>query len=327
MKSFTLALSAMLMTTTAALAVETLKPADMTIALVYGIKGDPFYVTMEKGARAKADQLGVKFVADGPSQWNAALQTPIIDAMIARRVNGLVAVPNDPTAMTASLERVNQAGIPVATADTYVGDGNYGSGSVTFPVSYVASNNFAGGETACKALIKSMDGKGSLYILVSTPNVPSDTARRDGCQAAITATNGAVKLAGVDYTQSNATVATGLAQGALQRDKSIGAIFGGNLFSAQGAAAAVRTAGLEKTVKVASFDAPEEAIASLKDGLIDIVVAQQPAKIGADAVQAVYDALTGKTADIQKKEEVPFVIITRENVDTPEAQAAVYKAH
>ena len=31
-----------------------------TVALVYGIKGDAFYVTMEKGAKAKADELGVE---------------------------------------------------------------------------------------------------------------------------------------------------------------------------------------------------------------------------------------------------------------------------
>jgi ribose transport system substrate-binding protein len=326
MKSLSIALSAVLLSSTAVFAAQPVKPADMTVALVYGIKGDPFYVTMEKGARAKADELGIKLVADGPSQWNAALQTPIIDAMIARKVTGMVAVPNDPTAMVAALERVNQAGIPVATADTYVGDGDYEKGSTTFPVSYVASNNFAGGQTACKALIDAMGGKGSLYVLVSTPNVPSDTQRRDGCKAAVDATNGAVKLAGIDYTQSSATVATSLTQGALQRDKSIGAIFGGNLFSAQGAAAAVRTANLAGTVKIASFDAPEEAIASLREKLIDIVIAQQPAKIGADAVQAVFDTLTGKSAEVKRKVAVPFVVITRENVDTPEAQASIYKA-
>lgn len=324
MKKIAAALAAVLVSTTAVTAAS-LKPADITIALIYGIKGDPFYVTMEKGARAKAEELGIMLVADGPSQWNPSLQTPLIDAMIAKKVNGMVAVPNDPTAMIAVLERASQAGIAMATADTFVGDGDYKNGSVTFPVTGVSSDNFAGGETACKALIDSMGGKGSLYVLVSTPNVPSDTLRRDGCKAAVEATNGAVKLAGVDYTQSNATTATNLTQAALQRDKDIGAVFGGNLFSAQGAAAAVRTANLQGTVKIASFDAPEEAIASLRDGLIDIVIAQQPAEIGAVAVQSVYDSLTGKT-DIAAKIAIPFVTITRDNVDSPEAQSAIYKA-
>ncbi|MCB1497354.1 MAG: substrate-binding domain-containing protein [Bauldia sp.] len=296
-----------------------------TIALVYGIKGDAFYVTMEKGAQAKADELGVTLLADGPSQWNPAIQTPIVDAMIARKVDGLIAVPNDPQAMIAVLQRANDMGIPVVTTDQFIGDGDYANGSVTFPLSYVASDNFGGGKLACETLIEGMGGKGTLYVLVSTPNVPSDVARRDGCLAAVEATNGAVELAGVDYTQSNATIATTQTQAALQKNPNITAIFGGNLFSAQGASAAVKTANLAGTVKIASFDAPEQAIDDLRAEVVDIVIAQQPALIGATAVQYIVDALDGKTADIPRKLATPFVVITRENVDTPEAQAAIYK--
>ena len=296
-----------------------------TVALVYGIKGDAFYVTMQKGAQAKADELGVELVADGPSQWNPAIQTPIIDAMIARKVDALIAVPNDPQAMIAVLQRANDNGIPVITTDQYIGDGDYAGGSVTFPLSYIASDNFGGGKLACETLINDMGGKGSLYVLVSTANVPSDTARRDGCLAAIEATNGAVELAGVDYTQSNATIATTQTQAALQKNPNIGAIFGGNLFSAQGASAALKTANLPATVKIASFDAPEPAIEDLRNEVVDLVIAQQPALIGATAVQFAVDALDGKSDSIERKVATPFVIITRDNVDSPEAQAAIYK--
>lgn len=321
---YTLALGTVL----AAVGMATAVHADdkKTVALVYGIKGDAFYVTMEKGARAKAEELGVNFIADGPSQWNPALQTPIVDAMIARKVDGLIAVPNDPQAMIAALQRASDAGIPIVTTDQYIGDGNYASGSVTFPLSYIASDNAAGGKLACETLIKEMGGKGKLYVLVSTPNVPSDTARRDGCLEAVKATNGAV-TASVDYTQSNATIATTQTQAALQKDPDIGAIFGGNLFSAQGAAAAVKTANLSGAIKIASFDAPEQAIDDLRANVIDLVIAQQPAAIGALAVQSVVDAMNGKTADIQRKVATPFVVITRENVDTPEAQQAIYKSN
>lgn len=296
-----------------------------TVALVYGIKGDAFYVTMEKGAREKAEELGVELIADGPSQWNPAIQTPIVDAMIARRVDGLVAVPNDPQAMIAALQRASDAGIPVVTTDQYIGDGDYANGSVTFPLSYVASDNFAGGKLACQTLIDGMGGSGVLYVLVSTPNVPSDTARRDGCLEAVAEAGDAVSVAGVDYTQSNATIATTQTQAALQKDPDIGAIFGGNLFSAQGAAAAVKTANLSGTVRIANFDAPMQAIDDLRAGVVDIVIAQQPALIGATAVQYIVDALDGRTADIPAELATPFVVITRENVDTPEAQAAIYK--
>ena len=44
--------------------------------MVYGVKGDGFYVTMEKGARAKAEELGVDFSADGPAQFDASAAAP-----------------------------------------------------------------------------------------------------------------------------------------------------------------------------------------------------------------------------------------------------------
>ena len=314
---------------TEAVAAPTEEPAatePLTIALVYGIQGDAFYITMEKGARAKAEELGVELVADGPSKWDPAIQTPIIDAMIAKGVNALIAVPNDPQAMIGPLQRAFDAGIPVITTDQYIGDGDYENGSVTFPLSVIASDNFEGGKIACEALIEALGGQGMIYILTSTANVPSDTARRDGCIGAIDAAAPGVTLAGVDYTESSAPIATTQTQAMLQKEPELGAIFGANLFSAQGAAAAVKSAGLEGVVKIASFDAPEQAIVDLRNNVVDMVIAQQPYVIGQLAVQYAYDALTGNEAGIPPRVNTPFVIITRENVDTPEAQQAIYKS-
>lgn len=298
----------------------------LTIALVYGIQGDAFYITMEKGARAKAEELGVELVADGPSKWDPAVQTPIVDAMIAKGVDALINVPNDPQAMIAPLQRAYDAGMPVLTTDQYVGDGDYENGSVTFPLSVIASDNFEGGKIACEALIDEIGGEGQIYILTSTANVPSDIARRDGCIAAIDAVE-EVTLAGVDYTESSAPIATNQTQAMLQKEPELDAIFGANLFSAQGAAAAIKSAGLEGVVKIASFDAPEQAIVDLRNNVIDMVIAQQPGLIGELAVQYAYDALMGNVDGIPAKVNTPFVVITRDNVDTPEAQAAIYKSN
>ena len=298
----------------------------LTIALVYGIQGDAFYITMEKGARAKAEELGVELVADGPSKWDPAVQTPIVDAMIAKSVDALINVPNDPQAMIAPLQRAYDAGMPVLTTDQYVGDGDYENGSVTFPLSVIASDNFEGGKIACEALIEEIGGEGQIYVLTSTANVPSDIARRDGCIAAIDAVE-EVTLAGVDYTESSAPIATNQTQAMLQKEPELDAIFGANLFSAQGAAAAIKSAGLEGVVKIASFDAPEQAIVDLRNNVIDMVIAQQPGLIGELAVQYAYDALMGNVDGIPAKVNTPFVVITRDNVDTPEAQAAIYKSN
>jgi len=73
-----------LLTTTPSVAEAAMSEEKFTIALVYGVKNDGFYVTMENGAQAMADKLGVEFLADGPEQFDATLQAPIVDAMIAK---------------------------------------------------------------------------------------------------------------------------------------------------------------------------------------------------------------------------------------------------
>src|SRR5919197_567194 len=124
------------------------------VALVVGVRGDPFYVTMQKGAQAEADKLGVQLIVDGPPQFDAVQQTPIVDAQIARRIDALIIAATDKQAMIPPLQRANDAGIKVISVDTFIGDGDYAAGPVNFPLSYIGSDNVQGGQIGCEALIK-----------------------------------------------------------------------------------------------------------------------------------------------------------------------------
>jgi ribose transport system substrate-binding protein len=48
--------------------------------------------------------------------------------------------------------------------------------------------------------------------------------------------------------------------------------------------------------------------------------------MGSIAVQYAIDALNGKTTDLKKRVATGYVVIDRTNVDTPEAQGAIYKS-
>ncbi len=294
------------------------------IALIQGVKGDAFYITMEKGARAKADELGAELIVDGPPEFNAVQQTPIVDAMIARKVDVLIIAATDKQAMIQPLQRANDAGIKVISVDTFIGDGDYAKGPVTFPLSYIGSDNTQGGKIACDSLIKSLGGKGKIYIQNVKPGISTTDQREQGCKDSITASNGAVTLVGVDYNDDSSATAAEQTAAVLQRTPDLGAVFGTNLFSARGAAQAIKNANLQGTVKVANFDAPEDAIADLRAGTNDMVIAQEPALMGSTAVQYAMDALHGNMSGIQKRVATGYVVITRDNVDTPEAQGAIY---
>jgi ribose transport system substrate-binding protein len=133
-------------------------------------------------------------------------------------------------------------------------------------------------------------------------------------------------LVGVDYNDDDSGKAAQQTAAVLQRVPDLGGIFGTNLFGARGAAQAVQNAGLTGVVKIANFDAPETAIEDLRNNVVDIVIAQHPAEMGSVGVEYAVQALGGNTAGIEKRYGTGYTIITRDNVDTPEAQAAIYKS-
>ena len=296
-----------------------------TIALVIGVKGDAFYITMEKGAQAAAAELGVELIVDGPAEWNPVLQTSIVDALIARGVDAMIIAANDKQAMIEPLQRAHDAGIHILSVDTFIGDGNYVDGEVTFPLSYIGSNNVEGGRIACQAVIESMGGTGSIYIQNTIPGISTTDQREQGCVEIIDETDG-VELAGVDYNDDNSGKAAEQTAAVLQRDEAVTGIYGTNLFGARGAAQAVENAGLSGAVKVASFDAPETAIDDLRNEVVDMVIAQLPYQMGQVGVEYALSAINGDMDSIESRFGTDYVVITRDNVDTEEAQNAIYKS-
>jgi ribose transport system substrate-binding protein len=299
-----------------------------TFVLIQGVKGDPFYVTMQKGAQDMADKLGVKLLVDGPAQFSATLQVPIVDAYIAKKVDVMIIAACDKQAMIAPLQRANDAGIKVISVDTFIGTGDYTSGPVTFPLSYVGSDNVQGGMIAGQSLIKAIGNKGGIYIENVTPGISTTDQRQQGCVQAIQATNGAVKLVGSNYDNDSAAIASQHVSALLSSNKGsqVNGIFGTNLFSAEGAAQAVKNANKQGQIKIANFDAPQGAINDLNNGVVDLVIAQKPAEMGSTAVQYGVYAMTGKTSSIQKRFATGYVVIDKTNVNDPASQAAIYKS-
>ncbi len=296
--------------------------ADLKIGFLAGVQ-DPFYFTMQRGAQAAIDRFGSELIAQIPDNWNATVQTPMLDAMVARGdLNFLFLAPVDKEAMIAPLQKANDAGLPLLTVDTFIGDGDYTNGPVTFPLSFIASDNKEGGVIACKALVEAIGGKGKIYIQNVKPGISSTDAREEGCKEAI-AGNPDVVLVGVDYNDDDPSKAQAQVEAMLQKEPDLAGIFGTNVFSAQGAGQVVANKGLSGKVKVVAFDATETAVEMLKAGTVDMVIAQKPGDMGYLAVEMAMAYLNGVTS-APKHIPTGYQIITRDNMDDPAVQAFFY---
>src|ERR671931_381216 len=65
------------------------------MTLIAGVKGDEFYITMNCGAQAEAKKLGVQLDFQGPDEFDAAQQTPIVDAVAAKSPDAILIAPTD----------------------------------------------------------------------------------------------------------------------------------------------------------------------------------------------------------------------------------------
>jgi ribose transport system substrate-binding protein len=295
------------------------------LALIKGREDDVFYETMQKGTQARANELNATLLVDAPARFDARLQIPLVNAMIAKKVDALMIAACNKVALIEPLKRAHDAGIKVISVDTFIGDGNYTNGPVTFPISYIGSDNVEGGRIAGLALIKALGGKGKIYIQTTTKNTSTNEEREQGCKMAIQATNGSVTLAGLEYDNDSTAIAMQQTTAILQRVSDLAGVFGVNTFSAEGAAQAIKNANKQGIIQVASLDAPEQAIVDLRNGVINLVIAQKPADIGRIAVDYAVKAINGETSDLRKRVVTGYVIIDNNNVNTPEAQDAIYK--
>lgn len=297
----------------------------LKFAFMPGI-ADPFYFTMEKGAKAKAEELGVELiVGEFPKAWGPEYQVPILKALIARGdIDLLFTAPTSTEALIPILKEIYDSGIPIITVDTYLGDGDYSKASkYSFPLSYIGTDNFLGGQVVAGALALLLDGKGKVFLENTNPDVSSVMGRENGFRAGLKIFPD-MELVGVEYSLDLQETAAAQVSAALQKDPDIVGVFGVNVFSAQGAYQAVANAGLIGAVKIVTWDATETLIEALRKGEIDLILAQMPAEMGALSVEWGYKYLT-EGVEVPKKIIPGFFIFTRDNVNDPEAQQYIYK--
>ncbi|MFW6139705.1 MAG: ABC transporter substrate-binding protein [Spirochaetota bacterium] len=296
----------------------------LSFAFVPGI-ADPFYYTMERGVKEKTEELGVNLiVAEFPKSWGPEAQVPILEATAARGDIDLIMIaPTSVDALISPLKKLYDQGIEIITVDTYLGDGDYSKPSeYSFPLAYIGTDNFLGGKKVAEHLAAMLGEKGKVYINTTNPDVSSVMNRVKGFKAGV-AQFPDMEVVGVDYNLDVQQKAQEQTLAAIQKYPDIVGIFGTNLFSAQGAYQAVVNAGLTGAIKIASWDATQDLINALKEGKVDLVLAQKPAEIGSLAVEWGYKYFT-QDAEVPKRVIPGFEFFTQENVNDPGMQQYIY---
>jgi len=323
-KKFWLVLLSVLFVLTLAPLAATAQDDTIVIGFLPGVV-DPFYQVMQLGVEAAVEDMGLTVVTQIPPTWGVEVQTPLLDAMIARGdIDYLIIAPTDRDQMIGPLEAALDAGIQIITVDTYLGDGDYINGPVTFPISYIGSDNVEGGRIAARGLAEAIGGSGKVYINSTNPNVSSVEGRAIGFNEVMANEYPDIEVVGLDFNLDDMNTAVQQTAAVLEREPDLAGIFGTNVFSAQGAGTAVINAGLGGTVQVVAYDATQFAIQMLRNGDVTLVLAQKPFDMGYMAVQFAVAHHAGVTS-LPRRVQTGFAIIDIDNVDDPEVARFIYQ--
>ena len=291
------------------------------IALVIGQTSDNFYTSMQCGAQEAANKFGdVDLVVQGPQKWDATLQTPIINALIAKKVDAMAVVVNDGKALYQPLKQANDAGIKIVGVDTKLDD-------TSFEVTNISSDNRALGVETAKTLAKLMGDKGVALTSALTPGLSTVSDRIQGFLDEMKANHPNIQVvflgAGTD-TGQDATVAA--VNAAFVAHPDITGIFPVANQVSEAVATSVKglPADKRKNLNVVGFDAGPAPIAALQNGQVQALIAQKPAEMGSTAIDAARKALRGEP--VEKLIPTTGVGLTKDNLLDPNFSKFIYKS-
>lgn len=287
------------------------------IALIQGVAGDAFYVTMNCGAQVAAKELGVTVNAQAPQKFDYTLQTPILNAVVQTKPDAILIAPTDATAMIQPIQKAIDAGIAVFTVDTHL--------NKDIALAGISSDNILGGKIAADALAKLIDEKGSVFMMNVKPGISTTDERQQGFEQEIKKYPN-VKLLKTQFDNDDAVTAASLTSAVMQANPDLAGIFGTNLFSAEGAADAVKRGGKTGQIKIIGFDAGPAQVKDLKDGVVQGLIAQHPGDIGYIAVHMAVQYLNTKQPPAQKVVQTGYTVVTADNFSQPDVASHLYVA-
>jgi ribose transport system substrate-binding protein len=288
----------------------------LTIAVIPKGTTHEFWKAVHAGAVQASRELGVEIIWKGPlREDDRSGQIGVVESMVDRQVSGLVLAPLDDTALRAPVESAVRGGSPVVIIDSALKSDK--------TVSFVATDNFRGGQLAGEHLGKLLGGKGRVALLRYAEGSASTSDRERGFLEALK------KFPGVTLASSNqfagATVETAYKASenilASLRDAGVQGVFCPNESTTFGMLRALQDAGLAGKVKFVGFDSSEKLVDAMKKGEISALVVQSPMKMGYLGVKTMVEHLRGKK--VEARIDTGVTVVTAASLSDPAVRERV----
>jgi len=267
---------------------------------------------MKAGEEIKGKGVNVDIIWKGPfREDDRDQQIQVVENFTSKRVGGIVLAPLDSQALVNPVASAIQAGIPTVIIDSGLKMDQY--------ISFVATDNFKGGQLAGERLGTLLGGKGNVILLRYAVGSASTEEREAGFLQALQTKFPEIKIISSDqYAGATRETAFQASQNLLNR-------FGNEangIFAPCEPPTIAMTMELREIgkgggkVKMVGFDSGSQSVIDLQNGDIQGLVVQNPMLMGYLGVMTIYKHLQGEKAE--KRIDTGVVLVTQENMRQPE---------
>ncbi len=290
--------------------------AKYTIAVIPKGTTHEFWKSVHAGAVKASRETGAEVIWKGPlKEDDREAQIAVVENFVTRGVSGIVLAPLDDTALRPAVSNAVRSDIPVVIIDSDLQGDEH--------ISFVATDNYKGGQLAGKEMARLLNGKGRIVVLRYQEGSASTTNREKGFLDEIARHPGIRVVSANQYGGATTESAYRASENLLAPLKKggkldIDGIFCPNESTTFGMLRALQDSKLAGTVRFIGFDSSEKLVQALSGGEIDALVLQDPFKMGYLGVKTLVDHLNGK--EVPRRVDTGVTLVTRQNMQQPEIQ-------
>lgn len=288
------------------------------IAVIVKTTNSNFWQNVNKGASAAIAELpDYTMTFQGPAAESAiAEEVNMVQNAVNRGVAGIVLAASDPEALIPPVKAAYESGIPVVIIDSMLADS-----AEEYYQAFLATDNYKAGELCAKALIDAAGTEGKIAIMSYVAGVGSEIGRVGGFEDYIAA-NSNLEIVGKYYSEAQMAKALDQTTDVLAANPDLVGIFGANEPTAVGMGRAIQQAGKSGKIVAVGFDGNADLQDMVKDGTLEAIAVQGSFQMGELGVKAIGEILAGNT--VEKFINTGVVMVTKDNIDLPEAQNVLY---
>jgi len=286
-----------------------------TIAVIPKGTTHEFWKSVHAGAQQAANELNIKIIWKGPlKEDDREQQIQLVEDFISRGVVGIILAPMDDTALRVPVTTAKRQGIPVVIFDSNLKSDDY--------VSFVATDNYRGGQIAGEHMVKLLADKGRVIVLRYQEGSDSTIRREQGFLDTIRKHPQIQVVSANQYSGPTTETAYRASENLLAPFKNtkgeltVDGIFCPNESTTFGMLRALQDGGLAGKVRFIGFDTSVKLEDALRRGQIDALILQNPHRMGYLAVKTMVDHLRGNK--VPRQIDTGASLVTTANADQPD---------